>query len=168
MSGEIFQLEIRATCDTKCAPCVAAARAQAAADAAGAAVQEADMASALTAICQVATNALEVCPVPLCSLSSCVNLCGSVPREVSPPWQAVHACVFSGCFHPCATHHIQHTCFSKRLHCSLRSYLLRSMFFFFKQGRSDAKQKSLESVAYSMHESLAMPQWKGGSMDRAT
>ncbi|KAL3148690.1 hypothetical protein ABBQ38_014104 [Trebouxia sp. C0009 RCD-2024] len=47
------------------AAAVAAARAQAAADATGAAVEEADIASALTAVCQVATNALEVMPVLL-------------------------------------------------------------------------------------------------------
>lgn len=47
------------------AAAVAAARAQAAADATGAAVEEADIASALTAVCQVATNALEVRPMHL-------------------------------------------------------------------------------------------------------
>ena len=45
---------------------VAAARAQAAADAADeAAAEDADIASALTAVCQVATNALEVCCAPM-------------------------------------------------------------------------------------------------------
>lgn len=42
------------------AAAVAAARVRAAADATGAAVEEADIASALSAVCQVATNALEV------------------------------------------------------------------------------------------------------------
>ena len=60
------------------AAAVAAARAQASAD-----KEEAHMASALTAVCQVATNALEVCE-PICVLHTLPQGTGSTTR--SPRW----------------------------------------------------------------------------------